>query len=402
MTVLTLTTLTTTALPTRWIGAAGRAPTADPTPDPDPTSTPAAEVVADVFDQVTDANFWVSDVAPRAIRVAVIVILAIIVRSMLVRAVDRLVARRVQKQLEAANSAVSIGGSSVIEAERGAQRAHTLGSLFHNIISIGVYSVAGLLLLAEFGFNLGPLIAGAGILGVALGFGAQSLVADFLSGIFILMEDQYSVGDIVDVGDATGTVEEVQLRTTKLRSVDGVLWFVRNGEILRVGNLSQDWSRTVLDVGIAYGSDIGLAKEIMERIGEEFDTDPEFGENVLETPEVWGVESLSADSVVIRMVVKTKPGQQWGAARELRERIKAAFDANGIEIPFPQRTVWVRTDDGAAGGGGPDLPGAGPGGSAQSGASRGGTGRDGADHAHAGEEDDRERVARAARQAPRP
>ncbi len=339
MALLTMTMPNLAPAPSLVMGALGP-PTADPTPGP------TADAVADVVDQVTDVNFWVSDVAPTAIRVVIILILAVVIRVMLVRAVDRVVARRVQKQLEAAGSA-SLGSSTAIEAERGAQRAHTLGSLFHNIISIAVYTVAGLLLLAQLGFNLGPLIAGAGIIGVALGFGAQSLVADFLSGIFILMEDQYSVGDIVDVGDATGTVEEVQLRVTKIRSVDGVLWFVRNGEILRVGNQSQDWSRTVLDVGIAYGADVGLAKEIMERIGIEFDTDPEFGDMVLETPEVWGVESLSADSVVIRMVVKTKPGQQWAAARELRERIKAAFDANGVDIPFPQRTVWLRTDDGA-------------------------------------------------------
>ncbi|MGB7979347.1 MAG: mechanosensitive ion channel family protein [Candidatus Nanopelagicales bacterium] len=330
-------------------------------PAPNPTADPTADAVADVVDQVTDVDFWVTDVAPTGVRLVVILILAVVLRTMLVQAVDRVVARRVQKQLEAADSQ-TLGSSIVIEAERGAQRANTLGSLFHNIISIVVYTVAGLLLLAQLGFNLGPLIAGAGILGVALGFGAQSLVADFLAGIFILMEDQYSVGDIVDVGDAAGTVEEVQLRLTKIRSVDGVLWFVRNGEILRVGNQSQDWSRTVLDIGIAYGSNVGRAKEIMEQIGQDFDTDPEFGDKVLETPEVWGVESLSADSVVIRMVVKTKPGQQWAAARELRERIKAAFDANGIDIPFPQRTVWLRTDEGAG----------------QSGAGQGGAGQGGA------------------------
>ncbi len=320
-------------------------------PNADPSPAPNADALGELVDQVTDPNFWVTDVAPTAIRVVVILVMAIAIRTLLVRAVDRVVARRVQQQLDAAQTAVGVGSGSVIAAERGAQRAHTLGSLFHNVISIGVYSVAGLLLMAELGFNLGPLIAGAGIVGVALGFGAQSLVADFLAGIFILMEDQYSVGDVVDVGDATGTVEEVQLRLTKLRSVDGVLWFVRNGEILRVGNQSQDWSRTVLDIGIAYGSDVGLAKEVMERIGQEFDTDPEFGDMVLEVPEVWGVEKLGVDSVVIRMVVKTKPGQQWSAARILRERIKAAFDENGIDIPFPQRTVWLRTDDSIDAGG---------------------------------------------------
>nr|MCH9816191.1 mechanosensitive ion channel family protein [Actinomycetes bacterium] len=201
-------------------------------------------------------------------------------------------------------------------------------------------------ILAELGFNLAPLIAGAGILGVALGFGAQSLVADFLSGVFILMEDQYGVGDVVDVGDATGTVEEVQLRTTQIRSVDGVLWFVRNGEIMRVGNMSQDWSRTVLDIGIAYAADIPRAKAAMAEVGVKFAADPDHADSVLAVPEVWGVEDLAADSVVLRMVVKTHPGTQWSAARELRERIKLAFDEQGIEIPFQQRTVWLRREPG--------------------------------------------------------
>ncbi len=169
------------------------------------------------------------------------------------------------------------------------------------------------------------------------------------SGIFINMEDQYGVGDEVDVGDSTGssagisgTVEEVQLRTTKIRSVDGVLWFIRNGEIVRVGNKSQNWSRTVLDVSVAYDTDISKAKDILSKTGKAFYQDPEDGHLLLDIPEVWGVEELAADAILIRMVVKTKPGEQWTASRRLREKIKDAFDESGIEIPFPQRTVWIR------------------------------------------------------------
>ena len=309
------------------------------------TSEELNQVASNAFDKFTDTNFWISEVLPMALRVAFVVAAAVIIRYLLIRALDKLVQRRVQKQLADAEATGSTPAEVIIDAERGAQRARTLGSLFRNIITISVYLVAGLLVLAEFGFNLAPLIAGAGILGVAVGFGAQSLVADFLSGIFILMEDQYGVGDVVDVGDATGTVEEVQLRVTKVRSVDGILWFVRNGEIMRVGNMSQDWSRTVLDVGVAYGADLKKAKEIMREVGEALDVDPEHGDKVLEVPEVWGVEDLGGDSVAIRMVVKTKPGEQWAASRVLRERIKEAFDEAGIEIPFPQRTVWVRNDD---------------------------------------------------------
>jgi small conductance mechanosensitive channel len=319
-----------------------------PSPSPGPTRITSDEITdaaSNALDRFTTTTFWFNDVLPLAIRVLFVVVAAFAIRLVLIRALDKLVRRRVQKQLADAEATGSTPAQVIIDAERGAQRAQTLGSLFRNIITISVYLIAILLVLAEFGFNLAPLIAGAGILGVAVGFGAQSLVADFLSGIFILMEDQYGVGDVVDVGDATGTVEEVQLRVTKIRSIDGVLWFVRNGEIMRVGNMSQDWSRTVLDVSVAYGADLKKAKEIMREIGEALDVDPEYGDTVLEPPEVWGVQELGADSVALRMVVKTKPGAQWAASRVLRERIKDAFDEAGIEIPFPQRTVWVRSDE---------------------------------------------------------
>jgi small-conductance mechanosensitive channel len=322
-------------------------PTAE-SPSPSPSEISSEEVdqaVENLVDNLSDSNFWLNDVLPVAIRVGVVLVLAFLLRWVLIRAVDKLVERRVSKQLAEADGTASTPAEAIIAAKRSAQRAETLGSLFRNIITITVYTLAGLLVMAELGFNLAPLIAGAGILGVALGFGAQSLVADFISGIFILMEDQYGVGDVVDVGDATGTVEEVQLRVTKIRAIDGVLWFVRNGEIMRVGNMSQDWSRTVLDVAVAYGADVKKAKEIMREIGEALDVDPEYGDKVLEAPEVWGVEDLGADAVVIRMVVKTKPGEQWAASRVMRERIKAAFDAAGIEIPFSQRTVWIRHDE---------------------------------------------------------
>lgn len=306
------------------------------------------ENIDDALQSFSNPNWWLNHFVPTAIRIAIIVIIALVVRSLLIKAVEKLVDQRVEKQRKTAEIIADEQSSvdpSVIEAERQAQRAQTLGSLFRNIITLVVYGLAGLLVLSELGFNLGPLIAGAGIAGVAIGFGAQSLVADFLSGIFILMEDQYGVGDVIDVGDATGTVEEVQLRITKIRAVDGVLWFVRNGEIVRVGNKSQDWSRTVLDISISYGSDIQLAKEILTGIGKEFAQDEEHGDKVLETPEMWGVEDFSADAIVLRMVVKTRPGEQWTASRILRERIKAAFDEAGIEIPFQQRTIWVRHED---------------------------------------------------------
>jgi len=303
--------------------------------DPDDAAKDAATTVVE---DVTSGDWWMKTALPTAIRIAVIIVVMLVLRWLIVKALMGTVNRMADK----ATNVEADSGSVLIAAERKAQRAKTLGDLFRNLTTIVMLTIMVLLVLSELGFNLAPLIAGAGIIGVALGFGAQSLVADFLAGIFILMEDQYGVGDIVDVGDASGTVEEVQLRTTQIRAVDGVLWFVRNGEIVRVGNMSQDWSRSVLDIGIAYGADVKKAKAIMAKVGEDFAADPAHKKAVLEVPEVWGVEDLSADAVVLRMVVQTHPGTQWTAARELRERIKAAFDENGIAIPFPQRTVWLR------------------------------------------------------------
>ncbi len=300
-------------------------------------------------DNIADPSWWVNEVLPGGIKIAIIIIGAIFLRALAARSIKRLVERSAKKQLDAVEASGEPSSTQLIAAQRSAQRFETLGSLFRNISTLIIYTIATLLVLANLGFNLGPLIAGAGILGVALGFGAQSLVADFLSGVFIIMEDQYGVGDVVDVGDSTGssagisgTVEEVQLRTTKIRSVDGVLWFIRNGEIVRVGNKSQNWSRTVLDVSVAYDTDISKAKDILSKTGKAFYQDPEDGHLLLDIPEVWGVEELAADAILIRMVVKTKPGEQWTASRRLREKIKDAFDESGIEIPFPQRTVWIR------------------------------------------------------------
>ncbi|MFP5334850.1 MAG: mechanosensitive ion channel family protein, partial [Actinomycetes bacterium] len=214
-------------------------------------------------------------------------------------------------------------------------------------ISTGVIAVVVVLMvLAEFSINVGPLIAGAGVLGVALGFGSQALVKDFLSGIFMIVEDQYGVGDVVDLGEASGSVEAVGLRVTRLRDVNGTVWYVRNGEVLRVGNMSQGWARAVLDVEVAYGEDLGRVHDVLREIGADLKADEDWAHLVMEDPEVWGIEALSADSVVVRLVVKTVPLEQWTVARELRRRIKARFDREGIEHPFPQRTVWMRHADG--------------------------------------------------------
>lgn len=226
-------------------------------------------------------------------------------------------------------------------------RADTISSVLTAIGRVVVWTMAALLVLGELGFDLAPMIAGAGIVGVAVGFGAQSLVADFLSGLFMLMEDQYGVGDWVDVGETSGTVEHVGLRTTRIRSLDGLLWTVRNGEIVRTANANQGWGRAVVDIGVGYDVDLEEAQTLIHEVATEARQDPELAPKFLDDPEIWGIQELGDDAVTIRLVIKSSPGDQWGLARALRLRIKQALDERGMEIPFPQRTIWLRTEQDA-------------------------------------------------------
>lgn len=214
---------------------------------------------------------------------------------------------------------------------RGEQRIEALTSVLRSGTTFVIWLIAAFMILGAVGVNIAPLLAGAGVLGVALGFGSQKLVQDFLSGMFILVEDQYGVGDVVDLEMQTvGVVEAVSLRTTRLRAVDGTVWHVPNGEIRRVGNMSQHWSRALLDVEVAYGTDVEQAKTVMKEAADEMwreDT------AILEEPEMWGVQNLNPNGVQLRLTIKTTPSQQWRISRALLERIKGRFDAEGIAFP---------------------------------------------------------------------
>ena len=215
------------------------------------------------------------------------------------------------------------------------QRIEALAAALAGATSFVVWVVAVIAIVRVLGVRVGPLLTGAGLIGVALGFGAQSLIRDFLAGVFILIEDQFGVGDWVDVGEATGSVEAVTLRSTRIRSVDGTVWHVPNGQIRRAGNMSQHWSRALLDVQIALDSDIDRARVAMKRVADEIWREDRA---IMEEPEVWGVQSLGPGGVTIRLVAKTRPLEQWRISRVLRERIKAEFDHEGIEVPPP--TPW--------------------------------------------------------------
>jgi moderate conductance mechanosensitive channel len=222
---------------------------------------------------------------------------------------------------------------------RSEQRAQTIGDALASGWRIVVVIVAALLVLGEVGVNLGPLLAGAGIAGLAIAFGAQSLIKDYLSGLFILLEDQFGIGDVVTIGTASGSVEDISLRITRLRSADGTVWFVPNGDIRQVGNQSMEWSRAVVDVTISYDNDVNV---VMAALAEEISAlqkDPIIGPAILETPEVQGVQAMGADGVTIRLVAKTAPRQQWKVARELRVRVTDRMRKDNVR--GPGRTVLV-------------------------------------------------------------
>jgi len=285
----------------------------------------------------------------KPLQILLLLVVALVARWLVHRLIDR-VTKRAAEGLPTPvlkhKPAAQQQHVAAVVASRRVQRAETMGSLLKSIASVVILTIFGITVIAELGFAVGPLIASAGIVGVALGFGAQSLVSDFLSGIFMIFEDQYGVGDVVDLGEAIGTVEAVGLRVTRLRDVNGTVWYVRNGEILRVGNQSQNWARTVLDVPVGYGEDLTRVKNVLQEVAETMWEDEDFRGQIIEQPEVWGVQDLGPDAVVVRVTLKTAPLEQWAVARELRQRIKARFDYEGIEIPLPQRVVWHRQEPG--------------------------------------------------------
>ncbi len=311
------------------------------------TPLPTPEVVLDPPDlpgNPGDLDWWLTLLTGTVLRVLAIIVIALVVRFVALQAIDRFVRRISAPASEQptgvlGRTARTMIGEDIVTDQRRATRAASLGQLAKNITSVLVISVAALMVLAELGFNMAPLLAGAGVVGIAIGFGAQSVVADFISGVFMLLEDQYGVGDVVDLGEATGTVEDVRLRVTQVRSADGVVWYVRNGEILRVGNMSQQWSRAVLDIAVAYSNDVSHVSAIMLDEATRMAGEEAWAPLVLDAPEVLGVEQIVADSVVVRVIQKTRPGEQWKVARELRSRIQQRFVQDGISLPTPP---WPR------------------------------------------------------------
>ena len=286
---------------------------------------------------------WVNLVVAKPAAILGLLLVGFIVRWLLHRLIDRITTQAAEGTVPGVlqrGKAQKVLESSAPAMQRREQRARTMGSLLKSITTGVVFTVVGFMAISELGYDIAPLIASAGILGIALGFGAQSLVADFLSGVFMILEDQYGVGDVVDLGEAVGSVEAVGLRVTRLRDVNGTVWYVRNGEILRVGNASQNWARTVLDVNVSYDQDLRKVREVLQEVAHGLWDDEDYRDVILEEPEVWGVQALTPDWVTVRVTLKTAPLKQWGVAREMRERIKARFDHENISMQVPQRLFW--------------------------------------------------------------
>jgi len=287
---------------------------------------------------------WVSEraeaIGVTSAKIVVIVLAALLTRFLLHRAIGRLTQRTASGNTPVILRPLSARArnslrDSVIPSERRTQRAEAIGSVLRSSVSIVIMSITVVLILGELGINLTPIVASAGVVGVALGFGAQNLVKDFLSGIGLILEDQYGVGDVVDLGEASGTIEGVGLRTTRLRDNAGVVWYVRNGEIIRVGNKSQGYAQVVLDVPVAHDTDLDLARRVMQEVGDKLVQDEEWADKVLGEAESLGVEQITASAIVLRLQVRTTTKDQWRVARELRLRIAQRFAELDIASPIP-------------------------------------------------------------------
>src|SRR3954451_13146482 len=277
----------------------------------------------------------------KPLRILLVVVLAVLVRAMVNRGIRRLTDRTATGAVPSVlrpwrrrgRQADDVGVETI--AARRSQRAAAIGSVLRSFASVAILGVAVVLILGELGVNLAPILASAGVIGVALAFGAQNLVKDFIAGIGIILEDQYGVGDVVDLGEASGTVEAVGLRITRLRDSHGVVWYVRNGEVLRVGNKSQGFAQVVIDMPVAHDTDLERCRTVMQEVADAMYAEQEWSDVLLAEPESLGVESITTAGVTLRLTVRTTNADQWRVGRELRQRLNERFVAEGFKAPAP-------------------------------------------------------------------
>ncbi|MFD8302941.1 mechanosensitive ion channel family protein [Streptomyces sp. NPDC059690] len=306
-----------------------------PSPSPSPSGSTAVTVptLQDAQESATNAASWVeqnwSTWLAIGLRVLLILVIAGVLRAVVQRAITKLI-DRMTRTAEAVDG-TSLGGL-LVNNERRRQRSQAIGSVLRSVASFVILGTAALMVLGAFQINLAPLLASAGVAGVAIGFGARNLVTDFLSGVFMILEDQYGVGDTIDAGVASGEVIEVGLRVTKLRGASGEIWYVRNGEVKRIGNLSQGWATAGVDVTVKGDEDLDRLKATLDEVAEKMSAEEPWNELLWSPIEVLGLDSVLLDSMVVRVSAKTMPGKSLTVERELRWRIKRAFDAANIRI----------------------------------------------------------------------
>ncbi len=284
-----------------------------------------------IFDQVVNfvcAVNW-NGLGHHAFRILLVLVIALVATRVLNRLMNILRQRLVSAGLSKGDSAAET-----------AKRTDTIIRLVRQASCIFLWAMVALVLLKEVGVEIAPILAGAGIVGLAVGFGAQNLVRDVISGFFFILEDQVRVGDVVVVNGTGGLVEEMNFRTIILRDTSGVVHIFPNGTVTTLSNMTKDWSAYLFDLSVAYKEDIDRVMRVIEQVGSEMVLDPKFGHLMLEAPEIFGVNEFADSAVVIRGRIKTRPIQQWAVGREFNRRIKYAFDAAGIEIPFPHRTIY--------------------------------------------------------------
>ncbi|MDF1487502.1 mechanosensitive ion channel family protein [Tessaracoccus caeni] len=280
---------------------------------------------------------WYENLLVSLLIVAVAFVARVVLGYVIRRSVRTIARRSEQRTGLSGKTAVILAKAGGADPERQARRVSTIGSLLRNVVNVVIVTVSVLTILSVWGVPMGPLIASAGVGGVALGFGAQSLVKDYLSGVFMLSEDQFGVGDMIQVGDLKGTVKEVTLRVTKLEDPSGAIWYVRNGEVLTLGNLTQGFSSTVVDIPVAIDEDPDRVRQVLSEAIAPIATEKAWKDVLMAPPEVLGVGSLQGGTMTMQVLLKTKANQQWGPMREVREYASEAFTAHGIRPPLITR-----------------------------------------------------------------
>ena len=273
---------------------------------------------------------WVDNLVPWLLNHGIKIVFIAVLASLMNIIIGRIIVRTVR-------IAVVRDENMLVEAE--IKREDTLIYIFRGALRVVLIVLALLMILQEFGLKIGPILAGAGILGVAVGFGGQYLIKDIITGLFMILENQYRIGDVVNIDGTSGVVQEITLRKTTLRDLDGTVHHINHGSIVRVSNLSKDFARVNIEIGVAYNTDLDYLIKVIDRTGTELAEDPVFKDSIITPPKFLRVQEFADSAIVVKILGDTKPLKQWEVAGELRKRLKIAFDREGIEIPFPQTVI---------------------------------------------------------------